>query len=107
MKPVTRIRSVSFRSSVQIKSFQHVHVEASADVPLNRTPESVLDDVKKFVARELLRAKNGEIKQETRQVLTRGGAFKDLLSDADPIPEYVEVRATGPKRMWDGHQDQP
>jgi hypothetical protein len=59
-KKSTVIKSVSFRANVEIKSFRHIHIEAAADVPNGRTPESVIDDLKTFVAKELQIAKDGE-----------------------------------------------
>lgn len=55
------IKSVTVRSSIQLKSFQHFHVEASADVPVGEEPEYVVDKLKAFVAKELTRAKEGRV----------------------------------------------
>lgn len=61
VKPPT-ITSVSFRSSVPGPDrFQHLHVEATASVPPGEDAEAVLDGVKDFVARQLVRAKRGEV----------------------------------------------
>jgi hypothetical protein len=59
-----RIKTVTFRSSTQIKSFQHVHIEACADVPEGESAEATLDTLKDFVAKELRRAKEGEVPPE-------------------------------------------
>jgi hypothetical protein len=56
-----KIKSVSFRSSIQLKEFQHVHIEAAADVPVGESAGHTLDVLKKFVAAELRRAKEGEV----------------------------------------------
>ena len=56
-----KIKTVSVRSSIQLKSFQHFHVEASADVPVDTPPELVVDQLKEFVAGELNRAKEGRV----------------------------------------------
>lgn len=60
--PKIRIKSVSFRANTSLDSkFNHIHIEASADVPLNERPEAVLDALKKFVAKELKFAKEGQV----------------------------------------------
>lgn len=60
-KPV-KITSVSFRSNIALDSkFNHIHIEASADVPAGERPETVVDQLKTFVARELKRAKEGVV----------------------------------------------
>lgn len=69
-----RIKSVSFRSSVEIGHFQHAHVEASAEVGPGESASAVLDQVKLFVADELRRAKHGE-----REVVAKSGKFNDLV----------------------------
>lgn len=81
MSSKVRIKSVSFRSCVSIGSYQTVHVEASADVLLNQTPEQVVDKLKVFVAAELRRAKEGDPKKivERREVIARQGRFRELL----------------------------
>jgi hypothetical protein len=56
-----KIKSVTVRSSIQLKSFQHLHIEASADVPLGEEPEAVVDQLKSFVAKELKIAKEGRV----------------------------------------------
>jgi len=98
MAAQTRIRTVSFRSCVIVGKFQTVHVEATADVPLNRKPEGVLEDLKRFVAKELIKAKEGEEKSVMRSVKQRVGRFADELvqqqdlleDDTDPFadPDY-------------------
>lgn len=55
----TRIKTVSFRANIRRKAFETIHIEATADVLLNQTPEKVLHDLKAFVARELRVAVNG------------------------------------------------
>lgn len=59
-----RVKSVTFRSSVQLKSFQHAHIEASADVPEGVNPSVVVEFLKEFVANELRVAKEGEVRPE-------------------------------------------
>lgn len=60
-RSIVKITSVSFRSSVQLKPFQHVHVEATAQVLPGQTADRVLDLLKTFVANELRRAKEGDV----------------------------------------------
>ena len=61
------IKSVSFRGNVAVDGkFNHVHVEAAADVPAGANPQAVLDELKEFVAAELRRAKEGEPVQVQR-----------------------------------------
>ena len=55
------IKTVAVRSSIQLKSFQHFHVEATADVPEGEEPAYVIDQLKAFVALELTRAKEGKV----------------------------------------------
>lgn len=74
-KPEVRIDRVTFRSSVQIRDFQHAHVEASATVPPGVTPEDALDKVKRFVAKELLIAKEGRV----RQPVQPEGSFRGII----------------------------
>lgn len=58
----TKIKSVSFRANVALDvKFNHVHIEASADVPEGTRPEDVVDDLKLWVSKELKRAKEGEV----------------------------------------------
>lgn len=59
-----------------IGPYQHVHVEASADVPKGEDPALTLDKVKRFVAQELQRARTGgkPVPQE------RQGRFSDMLT---------------------------
>jgi hypothetical protein len=71
-----KIKSVTFRSSIPTGTkFQHLHVEASADVPAGANPSAVLDGVKAFVARELVRARDGE----KPKPVARPGRFQDEL----------------------------
>lgn len=56
-----KIRSVSFRANLAIDKFQHIHIEATADVPKDHEPEQVIEELKDFVARELIRARDGAI----------------------------------------------
>lgn len=56
------IKTVSFRGNIAVgeeRSFQHVHVEATADVPKGDDPTRVLEALKEFVARELKVARHG------------------------------------------------
>jgi hypothetical protein len=53
-----KITNVTFRSSVQLQPFQHVHVEMSASVGDGEDPTVVLDLVKGLVAAQLQRALN-------------------------------------------------
>lgn len=59
-----KVVRVSFRSSVEIKPYQHAHVELTADVLPGQTVAQVLDDLKLQVAAELRRAKTGEVPTE-------------------------------------------
>lgn len=77
--PLVKIKSVTFRSSIPgAKQFQHLHVEASADVPPGANASDILDGVKAFVARELVRAKDGQ----TPKPAARQGRFSDLVDSA-------------------------
>lgn len=67
------IKHVSFRSSIELKPYQHAHIEASADVSPNEDPAGVLDRLKVFVAEQLIFAKEGD----KRPV---AGRFSDLLT---------------------------
>lgn len=59
--PKYKIKSVSFRSNFAVDGkYNHIHVEACADVPVGVNPQAVLDELKDFVANELRRAKEGE-----------------------------------------------
>jgi hypothetical protein len=42
--------------------YNHVHIEATADVPAGERPEAVIDQLKLFVAAELKRAKGEEVR---------------------------------------------
>jgi len=68
------ISSVSFRGNLPIAGFQHIHIEATASVPAGVAPDVVLDELKKFVAAELKRAKDGVVEPVTRE-----GRFADML----------------------------
>lgn len=70
-----RIKTVSFRSSIEVGKFQHVHIEMSADVEDGQTAREVLDQLKGAVAVELVRAKQGEESKTP-------GRFADLLTQA-------------------------
>ncbi len=76
MKKVLSIKSVSFRSSIPVEKFQHVHIEASADVPQGTDPSTVVDRLKVFVAAELRRARDGQ-----KETVAKQGRFRDLLSE--------------------------
>jgi hypothetical protein len=76
-KPVV-IRSVTVRSSIQLKSFQHLHIEASADVPDGEAPEYVVDKLKAFVAKELKVAKEGRV---VPQPAVQGRFLDDLKNE--------------------------
>ena len=73
-----RIKSVSFRSCVMVGRFQTVHIEASSDVPVGMRAESVLNDLKLFVAKELARAAEGETVQVVETKKT--GAFEEVIA---------------------------
>lgn len=68
-----KIDRVSFRSSIELKPYQHAHIEASAAVGSNDDPSQVLDNLKRFVADELTYAKEGD----KRPV---AGRFSDYLT---------------------------
>jgi hypothetical protein len=60
-KQLTVIKSVSFKANCSVEGrFNHVHIEAAADVPIGVSPRAVLEDLKEFVATELKRAKDGD-----------------------------------------------
>lgn len=80
-----RIKSVSFRSNIEVGRFQHLHIEMSADVAEGETAREVLDALKNAVAMELIRAKNGE------QVKV-DGKFTDLLTETMGPSSPVRLR---------------
>lgn len=61
-----KIKSVSFRANVSTAKYEHIHIEATADVPDGERPEAVLDQLKTFVAKELKFAKEGEVVPEPK-----------------------------------------
>lgn len=69
-----KIKTLSVRSSIEIGRFQHLHIEATADVTGN-TPEATLDELKQFVADQLIRARLGD-KPQPRP---KQGRFNDML----------------------------
>lgn len=71
---VGRIKTVSFRSMVELARFQHVHIEA--DVPNGVNPAETLEMLKMFVAEELRGAKEGKPAVERVP-----GRFRDMLED--------------------------
>jgi hypothetical protein len=56
-----KVTSVSFRSSVQIGSFQHAHVEMTATLGQGDTPAKALASLRDLVAKELARVKAGDV----------------------------------------------
>jgi hypothetical protein len=65
-----KITSVSFRANCAVdggQKFNHVHIEATAQVDAGKSPAFVLDCLKEFVAEELRIAKG-----EVRTVVTPG-----------------------------------
>lgn len=80
------IKTVSFRGMLMIGQYQNLHLEASADVPEGRTARETLDHLKKFVATELKRAKDGQV------VLPPSGTFHRSLAEVeeDIDDDYVE-----------------
>lgn len=54
-----RITRVVFRSSIQITTFQHAHIEAEAFIEQHENPSEVLEQLKGFVIEELKIAKKG------------------------------------------------
>jgi hypothetical protein len=77
--PEVAIKSVSFRGNIATSiqnRFQHVHIEAAADVLPDQSPREVLDFLQEFVARELKRARDGE----TAPPVPRSSRFADRLS---------------------------
>ena len=92
----TRITSVTFRSSIELAPFQHAHVEASAEVGAGADPADTLQDVKNFVAFELLRAKHGDsVPESVRQPFRAALGLK-------PERGY-SPQQTG-RRDWPGHR---
>lgn len=60
-RKLIKIKSVSFRANVSVDGkYNHIHIEASADVPEGRKPEDVLETLKGWIAYELRKAKEGE-----------------------------------------------
>lgn len=55
------VKSVTFRSNIEVEKYRHVHVEAAADIAPGDNPEDVMDMLKVFVAQELRRAKDGKL----------------------------------------------
>jgi hypothetical protein len=69
------IKTVHFRANLapdEDERFQHIHIEAVADVHEGFTPRQVLDALKTFVHGELQRAAQGEAPAEVR----RPGRFR-------------------------------
>ena len=78
------IKTVSFRANLaqssassSLERYQHLHIEATADVPAGEDPRAVLDDLKVFVAQELKVAKEGETPKPQPAVR---GSFRQFLS---------------------------
>lgn len=80
------IKTLSFRSSLQLKPFQHVHIEATADVPAGATPGVVMEVLKAYVAAELRIAKEGFPTPQPHV----DGRFRDLLEEANPGVTHLE-----------------
>lgn len=57
------VTSVSFKSCIEIKPYQHAHVEMTATVAPGEDPSTVLDQLKVLVAAELKAAKEGRVPQ--------------------------------------------
>lgn len=75
--PAVKIKTVSFRSCVQLQPFQHAHIEVTAEVQVGQSPEGVLDALKCWVADELKTVRDG--KEVSRVVVEREGRFRDQL----------------------------
>jgi len=61
----TVIKTVSFRANMPLEGkYQHIHIEAAADVPEGCSATEVLDDLKSWVGTELRRARHGEAVRE-------------------------------------------
>lgn len=95
-----KILTVSFRANLPLKNFQHVHVEACAEVDHagGETPSMALEALKRWVAEELLLAKEGD--QPVTPPTVRG-RFQDLLRSAsvfrpDACPYGKEKLASHP-----------
>lgn len=55
-----RIKQVSFRGNIAVDGkFQHVHIEAIADVPPGEDPSVTLDVLKEWVGEELKVSRDG------------------------------------------------
>lgn len=75
----SRITHVSFRSSISgAAQYQHLHVEATAEVAQGDDPSKVLDGLKVFVAQELHRARFGKQHAQDPSVLS----FEDIFKHA-------------------------
>jgi hypothetical protein len=64
-----RIKTVTFRSNIELKPYTHAHIEVSVDVPPNTKPEAALEFAKSWVAKELKIAKDGN-RQPTGRFLS-------------------------------------
>lgn len=79
----SRITHVSFRSSISgAAQYQHLHVEATAEVGANDDPTVVLDGLKVFVARELHRARFGRTQDPTDPSIL---SFEDIFKQAQRV----------------------
>ena len=72
-----RVKTITFGSSIQIKPYQHAHVQMTAELGRGETPKEALEELRKMVAEELLVTRDGV--EVVRQVRARTGSFADLL----------------------------
>lgn len=68
------IKTVRFRASIELKPYNHIHIECEAEVG-TEDPALVLADLKMFVAAQLKAAKEGTVPVAQ----TASGRFQDLL----------------------------
>lgn len=70
-----KIKTISFRSMIELRRFQHAHIEVTADVPVGGGAADTLNELKHFVAEQL------RIVKEGRTVQPAPGSFRSLLED--------------------------
>lgn len=79
----TRITSVSVKANTAYGSrFQHIHVEATANVGPNQTPEEVVADLKVFVAQQLARSGDLQNLVERQTAAAEREELRSRLGDA-------------------------
>lgn len=56
-KKRSAITKVSYRDSIEVRPYQHAHIEAEATVPKGEDPAEVLAALRDFVRAELVKAR--------------------------------------------------